>query len=168
MAVSQVELLNQAFTNASITANGTYDLFVGVTQNNNNNLPSLRAVVDFSNFSPMEGGAVNPKYAITCLIESIQNGVWYPVAYQFEPYRGNPGNGHQRVIILQPGLVTFDVGLDDVVWVGDTTIARISRQQGKLGSSFRLRVVLKEDGFGTPDAFQGGTIRVVAELHDAA
>lgn len=167
MAVSQVQLLNQSFNNSQITANGTYDLYVGPEMSNNNNLPSLRAAVDFSNFVPLDGGAINPKYSITALFESIQSGVWFPIAYQFTPYRGN-GSGNQRIIILQPNIDTFNLGIDDAIYVADQTIALVSRQQGKLGPSYRLRVVLRETGYGTPEAFQSGTIKVVAELHDAS
>lgn len=166
MAVATQTLCSQQFTNSTITSNGTFVIFSGSTIANNNALPGGRLVVDFSGASPLEGGEINPSYAITCILEGIQDGVWYPIAYQFEPFKGNPNNGLQRIVVLQPDISTYDAGIDDIVYVADTTIARISRQQGRVPAQIRLRILLKENGFGTANAFVSATIKATLELYD--
>ena len=102
---------------------------------------------------------------IGVVVEALNGGKWFPAAYQFEPYR-NSENGNQRLIFLQPDISTYDDGIDSIVYVGDRTIARISRQQGRIGSSFRVRVILSENNYGTANAFQNVTMSIYGELYD--
>lgn len=166
MAVANQTLCNQGFTNSVVTGNGTFVLYQGATVSNNNALPCARLIVDFSNPVSVDDGVINPSYGITCVLEGIQDGVWYPVAYQFEPFRGNPDNGSQRILIVGPDISTYDTGIDDIVWVAETTSARISRQQGRIPAQIRLKILVRESQFGTANAFSSVTIRALLELHD--
>lgn len=160
MAQTQFSLLiNQSLTNQGIISNGTYDLWTSPTQNNNSGLPSMRLIVDYANVSPVDISGVN------VVVESQNNNIWFPIAYQFEPYR-NQENGSKRIIVLQPDMNTYDDGVDSIIYAGDRTIARISRQQGKVASSFRVRVFINETNFGNINAFQSITLSIYGELYD--
>jgi len=166
MAASTQTLCNQVLTNVDITGNGVFTLFAGTTVNNSVGLPCARLVLDYASIVPEDTGNNPISYSISPVLEGLQDQVWFPLAYQFEPYKGAGWNGHQRIVVLQPGISTFDAGVDDSVWVGDTTIARISRQQGRACQSMRLKVVCKESGFGTAGAFQQVHLTALLELFD--
>jgi len=160
MAQSQFTLLNnQTFTNQNIISNGVFDLWTSTVQNNSNGLPAMRLVVDYNNVNPTDIGGIN------VVVEAQNNGLWFPIAYQFEPYR-NSENGSKRIIILQQDMNTYDDGIDSIVYVGNATVARISRQQGRAGSSFRVRISVAETNYGTMNAFQSATISMYGELYD--
>ncbi len=162
MASQSFTLLNnQVLSLPGITSNGVYDLYTSATQNNNNNLPSIRMVIDYHQLNPVDIYSSG----IGVVVEALNGGKWFPAAYQFEPYR-NSENGNQRLIFLQPDISTYDDGIDSIVYVGDRTIARISRQQGRIGSSFRVRVILSENNYGTANAFQNVTMSIYGELYD--
>lgn len=153
-------LNNQTLTSPNITENGVYTLYTSTTQNNSNNIPCMRMVVEYHELLPLEvpGG-------IGLIVESINGTNWFPIAYQFESYR-NSDQGTQRIISLQPNMSTFDDGIDSIIYVGDRTVARLSRQQGTVGSSFRVRLIINEQLFGTANAFQSARISIYGELHD--
>lgn len=158
---------NQLITNAAITGNGVFDVLVGANQTNSLALAGLRLVLDYSQEVPADGGATPITWALGALAE-VQNGAaWFPVAYQFEQF-ANPAQGRKRVVMLAPNISTFDAGIDDVMYVGGETIARISRQQGMLGSTWRLRVVCRESGFGGAGAFQSARLSAYGEMFDAS
>lgn len=160
MAQSQFGLLiNQTITNQGITSNGSFDLYTSPIQNNSNSLPSIRLVTEYAEVTPVDIGGIN------VVIEAQNNGLWFPIAYQFEPYR-NQENGNKRIIMLQPEMSTYDDGIDSIVYVGDRTVARISRQQGRVGSSFRVRVSINETNYGTINAFQSVKLSIYGELYD--
>ena len=156
-------LTNQDVDGNAITANGDYDLFISNSVNNSVSLPSLRIVVDYELMTPVEfiGG-------INVIVESENDGVWYPIAYQFEPYF-NQAQGTKRIIVLQPDMSTFDDGIDSIIYFAGKTEGRISRQQGKVGDSFRVRVSLVENGYGQHnDQYTFGSLKVhiTGELYD--
>lgn len=162
MAVSQFSLNNQAninINNQAISGNGSFDVYTSSEVNNNNNLPSLRVILEYSD--PVPNTFIN----ITAVIESEQNGSWFPIAYQFNPFT-DMGNGPKRIIILQPNISAADAGIDDDLYVGNAVIARTSRQQGKVGSKFRVRFVVYENNHGTAQAFQSIKVKVYGELFD--
>ena len=159
MAISQFSLANDlTIDNSIITSNGTFTIWTSQVQNNNNNLPALRLIVSYSNPSPVD---VN----VTAIVESSQNGIWYPIAYQFNPFN-NVDNGKERIIILQPDMNSINAGIDDDMYVGGMVVARTSRQQGKVGSSFRVRLVCYENNYGNQSAFQSLKVSVYGELFD--
>lgn len=133
------------------------------SQSNNNGLPSLRLVVDYSDMIPNDipGG-------LSVIVEASNNGLYIPIAYQFEPYR-NAENGNQRLLLLQPNMNTYNDGIDSVVYTGGRTVARISRQQGRVGASFRVRVLLHEEpGIPESQRFQSVKIAIHGDLNDDA
>jgi len=163
MAQITFALLNgQQITNAVVTGNGTFDLYTSAAQNNTVNMPCLRLVVDYHASVPDD---ITIPGGISVVVESQNNGNWFPIAYQFEAYR-RADNGPKRIIVLQPDISTFDAGIDDIMWIGDTTAARISRQQGKVGATYRVRVQLKEIAHGQPNQFQSVTMSIYGELYD--
>ena len=168
MAVTTQIICNQVLNNSGITGNGVFALFTSSTINNSVGLPCGRLVLDYSSVDPLDTGTNPISYGISVSLEGQIDGVWYPVCYQFEAYRGNPANGNQRVVVVQPGIQSFDAGIDDIVWMDDTTTARISRQQGRIGPTVRLAVRCKENGFGTAGAFQSVHLRALLELYDEA
>ena len=162
---------NQAFTasGAGINANGTYELATSDGVNNAvGGFRSLKLIMEYSDISPDFG--VNPQtFDIDSVVEGYNSNLlrWYPVAYQFTAYR-NPMNGNTRIIQLQPSLSGFDAGVDDIMWVGDSTLARVSRQQGNLpDTQFRVRITVTERGYGGPGAFQSVSISAYGEAFDA-
>jgi hypothetical protein len=64
---------------------------------------------------------------------------------------------------MQPNLINLDVGIDDIVYVAQSIESRISRQQGLLGQSFRVRIVLFENDKDGARSFQGCTISAFGE-----
>ena len=83
-----------------------------------------------------------PSFSIGVVVETKgTDGRWYPIAYQFSPYR-NSESPAKRTIRVQPDISDFNTGIDDSVYPVDREIARISRQQGKLPVAlFRMRVI---------------------------
>jgi hypothetical protein len=163
MAQQQFTLLNNVvLSSAGIPGNGVHDLYVSGTQSNNNGLPNCRLVVEYTELAPIEllGG-------ITAVIEAMNGGRWFPIAYQFEPFR-NMDQGTQRIIHLGQTIDTYNDGIDSIVYVGGRTIARISRQQGRATSSFRVRLQLEETAFGMANAFQSVRASIYGEVFDAA
>lgn len=158
---------NQTFTNSGITGNGTFDLAISGTQSNTIGLKSLRLVCEYVSASPSSNLR---NFDLLCLIDS-SNGLsgaskkWFPMAYHFEPFRRD-NKGMIRNILMQPDMVVIDVGIDDVLQVGGDSVSRISRQQGKLGPEFRVRLSLTEFDFGGPGAFQSVTVNVYGEKFD--
>lgn len=163
-------------TNASVTGNGTFTLGNSTPVNNSvAGFKSLKLVTEYSDIVPSFGE--NPQtFDIDVVVEGLFSGRWYTIAYQFTPYR-NPNNGNQRIVQLQPTISGFDAGVDDVVFVGDSTIARISRQQGSLpDSQFRMCVLVTERGYTEtspgvwvpgPGSFQSVKISALGEAFDA-
>lgn len=154
-------------TNSVVTANGLYDLWLSADQSNPLGLTSLKMVIDYKDSSPGYGGPALT-FEIGFVIEARIGSNWYPIAYQFEPYRApTDGNGKKRILVLQPDISTFDAGIDDVMWVGGETVARVSRQQGKLGDLWRARMIVRENGYGGAGAFQSVTFDCYGETYDA-
>lgn len=150
--------------------NGTFDLFVGNQITNPNNMPSARLVVNYSNIQPVSDGSVALQFGLSVVLEGLAaNGTWFPCAYQFESFKDS-ANGNTRVIVLQPDISDFNTGIDDIMYVADATVARISRQQGKMPGAFRARVVLRENGWTAgvrgPGAFQQVNVTITGELYD--
>lgn len=60
---------------------------------------------------------------------------------------------------------TYNDGIDSIMYVGNSTIARISRQQGRVGSSYRIRVILAETNYNV-QPFQSVKLSMYGELYD--
>lgn len=154
----------------AVLGNGVFTVFespVLVNDTSQTNFNSLRLVADFSDLQNAGGtDPVDFLGGLTCVVEGQIGNVWHPVAYQFEPLR-NLDQGKQRIVILQPDMQTFDAGIDDIVFLGGSTAARISRQQGRVGPRFRVRVQCSETDFSGPYAFRGARIQLTLERYNA-
>ena len=167
MSVVEKIWTDQAIDNSAVTANGDYDILVSAEKTNQSDYNSLRVVIDYNDVLP-EDDAIANTFFLTAVLESDNGGTgaaqkWAPIAYQFSGYR-KEFQGTTREIVLQPNLVVLDQGLDDAIFVGNQTIARISRQQGKLvDSKYRIRIVLTEEGYGGAGAFTSGKVSAYTE-----
>jgi len=152
--------------NTPITGNGSFTLITSNDLPNANNFNSLRMVIEYKITTPASN---DRNFDITAVVESSNEvnptPMWYPIAYQFNSFRRDI-QGTSRILILQPNMSTFDTGVDDVVFVAGER-ARISRQQGKLGGEFRLRIAILESGFGGPGGFQDMLISAYGERFNA-
>jgi hypothetical protein len=171
---------NVTINNTQVTGNGTFLLASSTPFNNGSSttgFKSLKLVVEYGEISPPFGN--DPQtFDVDVVVEGLFGTRWTPLAYQFTPYR-NPNNGNTRIIQMQPSLSGFDAGVDDVVFVGDATLARISRQQGVLpDSQFRMCLLVTERGYvestpGSgvwvpgPGSFQSVKISAFGEAFDA-
>ena len=156
---------DEIVNNSMVMGNDTYELIVSPEQNNNADYNSLRVIVEYDDFLPAITGTT---YGVTAMIESSNQEVganqrWFPIAYQFREYKGKETQAKIRELILQPDFTIIDAGVDDVVYVADVEQARISRTAGKLGGDWRIRILLKETGYGGAGAFQSGKINVYGE-----
>lgn len=151
---------------AGVSANGDYDLFVSAPVTNVlDQWTAARIVIDYEAAVP-DWYSVGRNWDIFAVIEanngqSGANQRFFPIAYQFEPYR-NPGQGKQRVLLFGQQVPNAE-GVDDIVYIGGV-VARISRQSSKVLTDFRVRLSLREYGFGTPQAFQSVTVSIYGDL----
>ncbi|RKZ92521.1 MAG: hypothetical protein DRQ40_08660, partial [Gammaproteobacteria bacterium] len=139
---------------AGINANGTFTLALSSEHSNSPaGNPMLKMVMTYDGITP-DFGSVPQTFDIDCVIEGKNGNEWFPVAYQFAPFRKSK-EGRIRILSLEPSVAGFDAGVDDVMFVGDTVEARVSRQQGRLpATSFRVRVSVTERDYGGPGSFQ--------------
>lgn len=159
---------DQTINNAAITGNGSHQVLVTNAYANNSGKNSLRVVITFSDPLPLDGNPEPTGYSISCVVEGLLNSDdWYPLAYHFDSWR-NFDNGSQKIIVLQPNILSTDDGIDTATWVGGQTLALISRQQGQCADTIRLRIIVRETKHGTPEAFQSVHISAKGELYDAA
>lgn len=147
---------NVTINNSAVTGNGKYTIWTSTNVSAVGN-QSMRVIIDYKTSAPDETN-------VTAIVESEQNGHWFPIAYQFNPFN-NLDNGPQRIIIMQPDISVFNTGIDDDMYVGGQVIARISRFQGKVGSNLRVKLVLQESNYGTPNAFQSLNIDCYGECY---
>lgn len=162
MAQSAFTLLtNQLIDNSIVNGNGLFTLWTSPSQNNSVGLPCLRLVTEYKEITP----AAFFTCGLNVVVEAQAGSQWYVVAYQFERFHG-VGDGDQRVIVLQPDISTFNDGIDSIVYVAGATMSRISRQQGRVGGTFRVRLLYQENAYGQPDRFQSGRFNVYGELYD--
>ncbi len=143
--------------NSAVQGNGTYTVWTSNVQNNPNDLSSMRVIIDYSSPNP---SAIN----ITAIVESSQDGNWFPICYQFTPFTDS-GNGPKRILVMQPDILSINSGIDDDTYIGDSVVARTSRFQGKVGANFRVRLVVYENNYGLANSFQNVTVNVYGELY---
>lgn len=123
---------------------------------------SVRVDVRYSGLNPGIG-----QFFIGAILEAKDaSGNWTPIGYQFSPLRSD-GTALERLIVIQPNIDTFNLGIDDVVFPVDSEIARISRQQGLLPETeFRLCISIKDNDPTGPNAFVEVTVDATAELYN--
>jgi len=165
--MAQISLAdNLLVTNEAITGNGVFNIWTSNIINNSNSIPSLRLITEYANIVPdSRSSNVANTFGITIVVESQIGTKWFPIAYQFNNFN-TPGNGDTRIILLQPDISTDNAGIDDDMYVAGNTIAKISRQQGKLGSNFRVKLVCQENGYGEAGSFQSVNVSIFGETFE--
>ncbi len=101
---------------------------------------SIKINIDYSELVPNFG-----QFFVGALLEAKNlAGDYDPICYQFSALRSST-QAQKRIMILQPDMDTFNLGIDDIVFPADEETARISRGQGVLPvSDYRLRIVLTD------------------------
>lgn len=159
MATQAFSLANNlVLNNSGITGNGVFTIWTSSNISNNNNLYGMRLIVEYSNPLPTS-------VSVTAVVEALQSGMWFPVAYQFNSFN-NMDNGPQRILLLLPNISSDNAGIDDDMYVGNSVIARISRQQGKAGATMRVRLIAQENSYGTGSQFESIKVSMYGELFD--
>ena len=140
----------------------THLLVSSEISNANSPKNSVKAIVEYSGLVPN----VTSGY-IGFIVEGKDGaGNWHPLVYQFADYR-SVGTAGKRILIMQPDMDTFNLGIDDIVFVAGEEEARISREQGSLPTTaLRCCVILRDyDPTGTA-AFEQVTINATLETYD--
>jgi len=116
--------------------------------NNNNGLDSVKVVVRYEAFSPDRATELNSFTLQAVIEEEISAGIWTPISYQFTPINDSTNAG-ERILTLSPSLV-LDVGLDNIIYAGGKSIARLSATQGHLPDRFRVKIIMDTQGDSAP------------------
>ena len=163
MALQSTQLFaSQTYDNSGVTGNGEFEL-ANIEFANSNRLPNVRLVMDYEAVNPDLG--LWGSWMVSMVLEGERDdGKFYPIAYQFEPFR-RMNDGPQRIILVGPG-VEPGQGVDDIVYPADHTEARISREQGNAAASMRLRIRIKETNYGGAQSFQSVTLSAYVEMFD--
>lgn len=165
--MATVSLLNnQSFDNSAVTANGQYHLYTSNPIANSNDDDSLRVVITYKNNLPDPEQTV-VQYNLLAIVESSDGqDNWYPLHYQFQPFvKAELGDKHS--LILEPGIFNLDEGVPSSIYDGFKNIAIESKKQGHLSDDFRICILLNENGYGTPGAFQSVNLDLHYEKYKA-
>lgn len=150
----------EANDGAGITSNGRHHLWrsnlIPVQPGNT----GVRVIVDYGDLLPAKGGTVVIKYRLSAVIEADAGN--YVIHNQF----GSTNNPGQHILLMQPGLFYLDEGVPIYAFVGDELASLEHRKQGTLSEDFRICIVIDEQGFGEPGAFQSASLNVRYELLD--
>lgn len=144
-----------------VTGNGSFDLWTSSNQTLPQGATSLRIIVDYDEVSPLFGDN-QLTFEMSLIVEALNGGKWFPIAYQFEGFR-TAHQGKKRIILLSPDLTITDSGYDEIMFVGGSTYARISRQQGFVAATWRARIIIQESEFGGLGSFQNVKFSVYGE-----
>ena len=136
MTVTAFSLVdNQTYLPADIVDDHIY---VSADQSNgtgSDKSSSIRAVVDYHDLQSTDGTV-----ELQALVEGKSvDGTYYPIAYQFEPFQLT-GFEQSRSIVMQPDMFWFDAGIDNIVFIGNTTVQQVSNQTGILTDTWRFCV----------------------------
>jgi len=159
---------NQLITNQMIDRNATFDVLVSQAQPNNGAMAGIKLVAEFDSFVPDPAAEVPTNFNLVVSLESSNNNgqTWFPLVTQFQPLV-NPELGDKIILIAAPNIFNPDEGVPFDDWNGARVISRTSRRQETLGASYRVRVYLTENGYGTPGAFQSCRVSISGERFDA-
>lgn len=120
----------QVFTDTDIDPDG--NIFVSADKPNSPFAPNLRVVIRYTGADPADGSV-----RLQGVVEGKSSaGLYYPVAYQFDPFYG--WFDQTREIVIDQGSNWPDAGIDNIVYVGGKTIAQISNTQATLPDDWRL------------------------------
>ena len=168
MAVSTFNLATNQVISTTPPSNGVHEVWSSGIQSNTGTMPGVKVIGKFSAMTPdPENGTIATTYGLVLLVESSNdNGnTWFPVVMQFDPLR-NPVQGATVILSASPDIFNPDEGISFDDWNGQQVVSRTSRRQDRLGALFRVRLLVAENGYGGPGAFQSVNISVSGERFD--
>ena len=152
-------------SNYTINPNETIHLLTSaeVANGGGNPFNSLKVTMEYAGLTPNQGSG-----RIGVIVEAKDAlGAWSPIGYQFSPVANLTSQAPKRIIIVQPDMDTFNLGIDDIVYPVDSEVARISREQGSLpATAYRVCVLLTDSDPTGPGAFQEVTISGTGEMYN--
>ena len=133
MAITSFQLIdNQVFIPSDIS-NG--NIFISPDQINDigvDRSTGIKVVIDYSELQASGN--------FQAVLEGKSNqGQYYVLGYQFEEFRF-ANFPQKRQIVMYPDLNWPDAGIDNIVFVGGTTVEQVSNQPGTLLNIWRVRV----------------------------
>lgn len=101
----------------------------------------IRVVIDYHDLQTTN----SPHGAkLQCVVEGRGGfGQYYVLAYQFSEFV-RPNLQQKRQLVMDPFLVWRDVGIDNIIYIGGTTVEQVSNQQGILPPIWRVSVNLRD------------------------
>lgn len=122
--------------------------------------------IDIS-YSDLQPSGVLGSFFIGCMLETKdENNVWqFTPLTQFSAVRKSD-QPLSRVLIMQPNIDTFNLGVDDSLYPLDREVCRVSRVQGTLPDGvIRLRFMIVDGDPTGPAGFDEVTISAEAERY---
>lgn len=115
----------------------------------------IRAIIDYHDMQSSPSGAT-----LQAVVEGKSaGGQYYVLAYQFQEFN-KIGQQQKRQLVMTP-IMNWDFpGTDDVIWVGGTTVERVSNQVGTLPAIWRIAVILRDPA---PPRFQSVRMSIYGE-----
>lgn len=140
MTITSFQLVdNQTFLPADIV-NGT--IFTSADQVNGAGVDlstGIRVTIDYHDLQSIPRGA-----RLQALVEGkSSSGQYYVLAYQFEEFL-EVGFEQKAQIIMAPDLNWPDAGIDNIIFVGGSSIEKVSNQVGILPGTWRVRVNIRD------------------------
>lgn len=109
--------------------------------NNQSSLDSVKVSLQYKAITP-DGANALVGFTLSAVIEEeVAPGVWVPEATQFDVVKGTD-EAVTQILELTPGL-NLNPGSPEKMFAGGKEVASISRTQGKLGSKWRVCIVLQ-------------------------
>jgi len=146
MASTEFQLVNnQTFLPADIVqdGDGNDNIFISAEQTNGSGInfsTGLQIIVDYHDLQSVPSGTI-----LKAVVEgkSLQ-GQFYTIAHQFSSF-GTVGTQQRQQIIVSQDSLVFPPFVDSVISVSGVTIEQISRQQGIIPKTWRVRVAIRDD-----------------------
>ena len=140
MAVTAFQLVdNQTFLPADVVDGR---IFISPDQANgvgSDLSTGIRAIIDFHDMQSNPSGAT-----LQAVVEGKSaGGQYYVLAYQFEEFN-KIGEQQKRQLVMTPDMNWDFPGTDDIIWVGGTTVERVSNQVGTLPAIWRVAIILQD------------------------
>ena len=143
-----------------------FPVLTSPVNSNNNDRNSINVNLVFSNIVPDPELATAKGWKIGANVELEGEGWFVPVGGLFAPLQ-DPGQGLRHVIIIQPNVFNINEGTPLDIFDTAGGITRISRQQGIIGTSFRVSLEVSDQFAGTSDALQSFDVEIFGELYNA-
>lgn len=158
---------SKVLDNTNVVSNGITNIYTGASQSNTGDYGGLKVIMEYSDLLP-DPDIANSNYSLSCVVESQDDSGqhWYPLIRQFDVLR-SLNQGARQVLIISPGIFTFDEGVPIDDWDGQKVTTRYNKKQDRLTDIWRVCVHVLENKFGDPDAFQSCKINLYGERFNA-